>query len=52
MRCWGGRVRRRVQFLPRNGLGYEALEGVDLLIERRDELKPLEGPDTAVLLPW
>ena len=30
-----GRVRRVVQFLPRSGLGYEALEGVDLLDRAR-----------------
>ena len=47
-----GRVRRVVQFLPRSGLGYEALGGVDLLIERGEELQPLDGPDAALLLPW
>jgi len=48
----GGRVRRVVQFLPRNGLGYEALEAVDLLVDAGGELLPLEGPDWARLLPW
>jgi hypothetical protein len=47
-----GRVRRLVQFLPRSGLGYEALETVDLLIERGEELQPLRGPESALLLPW
>jgi len=47
-----GRVRRVVQFLPRSGLGYEALDGVDLLVERGDEVKPLDGADAALLLPW
>ncbi|MGZ3479407.1 MAG: hypothetical protein ACXU81_03595 [Myxococcaceae bacterium] len=46
-----GRVRRRVQFLPRNGLGYEALEGVDLLVESGGELLPVPSSD-ATLLPW
>ncbi|MGZ6098557.1 MAG: hypothetical protein ACXWLL_09205 [Myxococcaceae bacterium] len=46
-----GRVRRRVQFLPRNGLGYEALEGVDLLVESGGELLPVASSD-ATLLPW
>ncbi|HEY1905654.1 MAG TPA: hypothetical protein VGG91_06415 [Myxococcaceae bacterium] len=48
----GGRVRRVVQFLPRNGLGYEALDAVDLLLEQGGELRPLEGADVALLLPW
>ena len=47
-----GRVRRVVQFLPRSGLGYEALEGVDLLLERGEELRPVDGPDAALLVPW
>ena len=47
-----GRVRRLVQFLPRSGLGYEALERVDFLIERGEELQPLDGSDPALLLPW
>jgi hypothetical protein len=47
-----GRVRRLVQFLPRSGLGYEALETVDLLIERGEKLQPLGGPEASLLLPW
>jgi len=47
-----GRLSRVVQFLPRNGLGYEALEGVDLLAEREGVLRPVAGPDAALLLPW
>jgi hypothetical protein len=47
-----GRVRRVVQVLPRSGLGYEALEGVDLLLERGEELRPVDGPDAALLVPW
>ena len=47
-----GRVRRVVQFLPRNGLGYEALEGVDLLTEAGGELVPVDGPEATLLLPW
>ena len=47
-----GRVRRRVQFLPRNGLGYEALESVDLLVEAGGELLPVASSDAPPLLPW
>ena len=47
-----GRLSRVVQFLPRDGLGYEALEGVDLLAERDGVLRAVSGPDAALLLPW
>jgi hypothetical protein len=47
-----GRVRRVVQFLPRNGLGYEALEAVDLLVDAGGELLPVSGPEAMLLLPW
>ena len=46
------RVRRVVQFLPREGLGYEALSGIDLLVEEGDTLRPLTGPETPNFLPW
>ena len=47
-----GRVRRVVQFLPRNGLGYEALETVDLLLDGGGGLQPLAGAESPLLLPW
>jgi hypothetical protein len=45
-------VRRVVQFLPRNGLGYEALEAVDLVVDAGGELLPVSGPEATLLLPW
>ena len=48
----GGRVRREVQFLPRDGLSYESLETVDLLVESGGGLRALAGPEAALLLPW
>jgi hypothetical protein len=47
-----GRVRRVVQFLPRDGLGYEALSGVDLLVQEGETVRPLTGGDAPLLLPW
>jgi len=47
-----GRLRRAVQFLPRNGLGYEALETVDLLVDTGGEVRPLGGADVPLVLPW
>ncbi len=47
-----GRVRRGVQFLPRNGLGYDALEAVDLVVDAGGEMLPVTGPEATLLLPW
>lgn len=47
-----GRARRVVQFLPRSGQGYEALEGVDLLLESGGALQAVTASEAAPLLPW
>jgi hypothetical protein len=48
----GQKALREVHFLPLDGLGYEALLGVDLLLEEGGRFRPVPSAESAGLLPW
>jgi hypothetical protein len=43
---------REVHFLPLHGLDYEALQGVDVLLEEGGRFRPLPAAERPGLLPW